>query len=166
MALRARRTLLGLGLAGLLAGCGFQLRRPMPLPWQRIALSGFAARSPFPEAIRRELPDTARLVERPSEAQVQVVALEDKLHRTVVASTAAGQVTEFRLRVRLRFRFTTPGGQPLGPDAELEQVRDLSYSETSALGKETEELGLLREMRADIARQLLQRLAAVGQPAP
>ena len=167
MAQSARRALLrllvGVLPAGGLAACGFQLRQPAELPYQRIALSGFASRSPFAEAIRRELPERVQLVEQPAQAEVQVVADEDRLHRTVVASTAVGQVREFRLRVRLRFHFATPQGEPLGPVAELEQSRDMSYAESYALGKEVEEQELLREMRGDIARQLLQHLAAQGR---
>jgi LPS-assembly lipoprotein len=130
------------------------------VPFERIALSGFKPRSPMAEALRRELPARVRIVEPASQSEVQVVADEDVLHRTVVASTAAGQVREFRLRVRLRFHFANPAGEALGSVTELEQMRDLSYSETAALGKEAEEAELLREMRADIARQVVQRLAA------
>lgn len=146
-----------------LAGCGFELRRPTELPYQRLMLSGFAARSPMADAVQRELPAGARTVATPREAQVQIVALEDKLYRTVVASTPVGQVREIRLRVVLKYRFESPDGQALGADTNLEQSRDMSYSETAALGKELEEADLLREMRADIARQMLQRLAAVGR---
>jgi len=155
-----RRAGLVLLLAGVLAGCGFQLRQPTEVPYERIALAGFKPRSPMAEALRRELPARVRIVEPASQAEVQVVADEDVLHRTVVASTAAGQVREFRLRVRLRFHFANPAGEALGGVTELEQMRDLSYSETAALGKEVEEAELLREMRADIARQVVQRLAA------
>lgn len=159
-----RRTLLAsLVLAGVLSGCGFALRQPTELSYQRVALGGFAARSPMAEAIVRELPASVQLMPLARDAQVQVLALEDKLYRSVVASTSASQVREFRLRVLLRFRFTAPDGQPLGPDTELEQTRDMSYTETAALGKEVEEAALLREMRADIARQLLQRLSALSR---
>lgn len=155
-----RRALLAALAVLTLAGCGFQLRQPTEVPFERIALSGFKPRSPMAEALRRELPTRVRIVEPASQSEVQVVADEDMLHRTVVASTAAGQVREFRLRVRLRFHFANPAGEALGGVTELEQMRDLSYSETAALGKEAEEAELLREMRADIARQVVQRLAA------
>lgn len=161
--MRPRRALLGALLLLSLAGCGFQLRQPTDVPYERIALSGFQPRSAMAEALRRELPARVRIVEPAAQAQVQVVADEDVLHRTVVASTAAGQVREFRLRVRLRFHFANPAGEALGGVTELEQMRDLSYAETAALGKEAEEAELLREMRADIARQVVRRLAALGQ---
>lgn len=158
--MKPRRALLAAWAALTLAGCGFQLRQPTEVPFERIALAGFQPRSAMAEALRRELPARVRIVDAAAQAEVQVVADEDVLHRTVVASTAAGQVREFRLRVRLRFHFANPAGEALGGVTELEQMRDLSYSETAALGKEAEEAELLREMRADIARQVVQRLAA------
>jgi LPS-assembly lipoprotein len=45
--------------------------------------------------------------------------------------------------------------------AELVLLRDLSYSETLALAKAQEEAQMFREMEADIAQQVLRRLAAV-----
>jgi len=163
----SRRTLLSLAavVAGLQA-CGFRLRQPSDLPYNRIALAGFAKRSHMAEAMRRNLPPSARLVDNARDAEVVVQALDDRFTKTVVASTAAGQVREFRLRATLRFRITLPDGKLLSEGAELEQMRDLSYSEASALGKQEEEAMLVREMHNDIAEQLLQRLAAVGRQLP
>ncbi len=41
---------------------------------------------------------------QPHDAEVVLVVLEDRYDKTVAASTAGGQVVEFRLRVTLRFR--------------------------------------------------------------
>lgn len=163
----SRRTLLSLiAVAAGLQACGFRLRQPSDLPYSRIALAGFARRSHMAEAMRRNLPPSARVVDNARDAEVVVQALDDRFTKTVVASTAAGQVREFRLRATLRFRITEPDGKLLSEGAELEQMRDLSYSEASALGKEEEEATLVREMHNDIAEQLLQRLAAVGRRFP
>lgn len=164
--LPTRRALLLGGAAAGLSACGFHLRQPTDLPYRRIALAGFAKRSRMAEAMRRNLPPSAQLVDNARDAEVVVQALDDRFTKTVVASTAAGQVREFRLRATLRFRITQPDGRALSEDVELEQTRDLSYSETSALGKEEEEAMLVREMHNDIAEQLLQRLAAVGRQTP
>jgi LPS-assembly lipoprotein len=146
-----------------LPGCGFHLRVPADLPYSRIALARFVNRSPMAEALRRSLPASVTVVDAPHDAQIVVVALDDRFTKTVVASTAVGQVREFRLRVALKFRLTRPDGEPLTADTELEQSRDLSYTETQALGKEAEEAVLVREMRNDIAQQLLQMVSAVGR---
>ena len=145
----------------LLAACGFQLRGTTELPFSRIALEGFAPRSPLADELRRTLSQSAEVVATPAQAQVVLHALTDRRERSVVASTTAGQVRELQLRVRLEFRLTTPGGRELIPATELLMTRDMSYSETVALAKEYEEAQLLRAMQTDIVGQLMRRLAHV-----
>ncbi len=163
--LPARRALFAATLGLALAGCGFALRQPAQLPFTKLAISGFKPASPMADALRQALPRTVHVVARPQDAEVVLVVLEDRFDKTVAASTAAGQVREFRLRVTLRFRLDRPDGSPQLPEQRLELVRDMSYSETAALAKQAEEAGLVRDMRMDLADQLLQMLAATGQPA-
>jgi LPS-assembly lipoprotein len=144
-----------------LAGCGFQLRRPPELQFQSIALTGFAPRSPLAEELRRQLLQQVRVLDAPDKAQVVLHALEDLRERSVVASTSAAQVRELQLRLKLNFRAHTPGGRELIPRSELLLQRDMSYSETAALAKEFEEAELFRELQADLVSQVLRRLAAV-----
>jgi len=144
-----------------LAACGFQLRGSTELPFSRIALEGFAARSPLADELRRTLSQSAEVVATPAQAQVVLHALTERRERSVVASTTAGQVRELQLRVRLEFRLTTPGGRELIPTTELLLTRDMSYSETVALAKEYEEAQLVRSMQTDIVGQLMRRLAHV-----
>ncbi|HSI58351.1 MAG TPA: LPS assembly lipoprotein LptE [Ideonella sp.] len=163
--LRGLAALPALAVAGGLAGCGFHLRRPAELPFTRLALTGFKPRSPMLAELRRALPDSVRVMEQPKDAEVVLAVKEDRFEKTVAASTSAGQVREFRLRVSLRFQLTRPDGVVLVADTELEQSRDMTYTETDALAKGTEEEVLVHEMRADIARQLLQMLSSAGQRA-
>jgi len=160
----ARRTLLLATLGGLvLSGCGFALRRPTELPFSKLAISGFNPNSPMAEALRQALPRNVTVVAQPKDADVVLLAIEDRFDRTVAASTAAGQVREFRLRVALRFRLDRPDGSTQLPETQLELTRDMSYNETAALAKQAEEAGLVHEMRMDLAQQLLQMLAAAGR---
>lgn len=145
----------------LLGACGFQLRGTTELPFSRIALEGFAPRSPLADELKRTLSQSAEVVANPAQAQVVLHALSDKRERSVVASTTAGQVRDLQLRVRLEFRLATPGGRELIPATELLLARDMSYSETIALAKEYEEAQLLRAMQSDIVAQLMHRLARV-----
>ena len=153
--------------AGVLAGCGFALRQPAQLPFTKLALSGFKTASPMADALRQSLPRSVTVVAQPRDAEVVLVALEDRFDKTVAASTAAGQVREFRLRIILRFRLDRPDGSNQLPEQRIELSRDMSYSETAALAKQTEEAVLVRDLRTDVAQQLLQMLAAAArQPAP
>ena len=144
-----------------LGGCGFELRRPPPMPFSRIALQGFAPRSTLAVELRRQLAQVAEVVEAPAQAQVVLVALEERQERSIVASTATGQVRELQLRLRFGFRVQTPSGRELAPAAQLVLTRDISYSETAALAKNLEESQQYREMQDDIASQVLRRLSGV-----
>ena len=156
-----RRSLLGLGAASLLAGCGFQLRRTPAMAFRTIALQGFSERSPLVDELRRALASVSGVVASPAEAEVVLQALNDQRERSVVASTAAGQVRELQLRVRFTFRVTARDGRELLPPQELLLSRDMSYNETNALAKEQEEAQLLRAMQTDIVQQVLRRLSAI-----
>jgi LPS-assembly lipoprotein len=146
-----------------LSGCGFKLQGgPLALPFQRIALLGFAPRSPLAMALREALQRSgAQVLSDPAQAQVQLVAVADARERSVVASTAAGQVREIQLRLRLLFRAATPQGRVLIAPTELLLSRELSFTEAQALAKEQEEAALFAEMQDDVLGQLMRRLAAL-----
>ncbi len=148
------------------AGCGFELRRAPVLPFRSIAFDGFEPAAPLALELRRQIETstTTHVVESPLQAQVVLRALRNDRQRSVVASTAAGQVREIELRARLRFRLTTPTGRELIAPTELMLTRDLTFDESLALAKEQEEDELFRAMQADIAAQVLRRLAAVPAP--
>ena len=161
----SRRRLLGAAaLAALLAGCGFQLRRPPELAWKRIVLSGFAEDSALADELRRQLRTSpgVTVAETPAEADLIVESLQDASEQVVAATTANSQISEMTLRARLRFRVRTPAGRELIAPTELVQSRDMSYSESSALAKQHEAALLFRSMHADLAMQVLRRLAALG----
>ncbi len=146
-----------------LAGCGFELRRAPELRFSSLALAGFKPKSTLADELRRQIgtSTTTVVVETPAQAQVVLEALTDAREKSVVASTAFGQVRELQLRSRFGFRLRTPQGRELIPATEILLSRDMSYSESAALAKEQEEEALYRSMQNDIAAQVLRRLASV-----
>ena len=150
--------------ASVLTGCNFVLVRPPALPFERIALTGFAPRSPMADELRRQLGTSVQVVDAPAQAEVVLHAIADRRDRSVVASTAAGQVRELSLRLRFEFRLTTPSGRELIPATELLLSRDLTYSETVALAKAQEEAELFAAMQGDVVQQVLRRLARATPP--
>lgn len=158
-----RRLMAALLASAALPGCGFALKRPPQLQLRRVNLRGFAARSPMGDELRRQLRASpgAELAESMARADVVLEALEDAREQVVAGSTAFGQVRELTLRTRLRFRAYTPAGHELIPVTELTLSRDMSYSETAALGKEYEAELMFRTMQGDIASQVLRRLAVL-----
>ncbi|HZE92906.1 MAG TPA: LPS assembly lipoprotein LptE [Rhizobacter sp.] len=159
-----RAALFGLaGLAALLTGCGFELRRAPELHFKTIYLGGFREHSPQADELRRSIAasTTTRVVDAPLQAEVILEAIDDSRDKGVVASTAAGQVREMQLSKRLNFKLFTRGGKPLIAPTEIVLTRDMTYNERDALAKESEEELLYRAMDADIAAQVLRRLAAI-----
>lgn len=162
----ALRTL-GLGAAGLLVGCGFQLRGTgVTMPFSSLQIRGVGnpglisqlsaqLKSSGIEVIRNVPGDVA------IKPEVVLEILQDQRERVVVGTTAAGQVRELQLRHRLRFRLRTPQGRDLIAETELLQERELSFTETQVLGKEEEEALLYNDMQNGLVRQLMMRLAAV-----
>jgi len=146
-----------------LAGCGFALRRAPELRFRAIQLVGFKQRSPLLEELRSNInaSTTTTVVEGPAQAQVVLESIEDAREKAVVASTAVGQVTEFTLRARFSFRLKSVSGRELIPKTDLLQSRDMSYTESAALGKEQEENFLYRTMQSDIVAQVMRRLASI-----
>ena len=99
--------------------------------------------------------------ETASAAQVVLDILQEQREKTVVGVSSSGQVREFQLRIRVKFRVRTSSGQELVPDSEIVQKRDISFNESAVLAKETEEGLLYRHMQSDIVQQILRRLATL-----
>jgi LPS-assembly lipoprotein len=153
-----------INLAGLLlGGCGFRLRGAHKYAFQTIAVLPHPGGAVAVE-LRRSFGDAVQLlaVDAPlKQAQVVLDILEEQREKVVVGVNSSGQVREFQLRMRVKFRLRTPDGRELTPDAEIVQQRDISFNESAVLAKEAEEGLLYRDMQSDIVQQLLRRLAAV-----
>jgi LPS-assembly lipoprotein len=161
-----RRSLLGTGsLALLLAGCGFELRKPPSFAFQSIYLAvppmsqlGLELQRALAAYGGVSLVTDQRQVER---ADLVFDLLQELREKVVLGRTSTGAVREYQLRIRLRFKVRNRQGIERIPDTELVQQRDISYSESFALAKETEEDLLYRNMQSDLVRQILRRLAAL-----
>ena len=146
-----------------LSACGFELRRAAELRFRTIHLSGFRPRSPLADELRMNIDAsvTTRVVETAAQAQVVLEVIAEVRTKGVAASTAVGQVTEFQLRERFNFRLRSADGRDLIPATEIVLIRDMSYTESAALGKEQEEAALYRAMQSDIVAQVMRRLASI-----
>jgi LPS-assembly lipoprotein len=150
-----------------LTACGFELRRAPVLAFKSI-YAGFAEASGLGNEFKRAISASGQVrvvrdLREINTADVVMEVLQDQREKTVVALNSAGQVLEFQLRLRLRFRLRTPAGKELLPETEILQQRELSFNESAVLSKDAEELLLYRDMQSDIVQQLLRRLAAVRE---
>jgi LPS-assembly lipoprotein len=160
MALK-RRTLLVAAAPLALAACGFELRKAPDFAFSAIHVAA-APSSSLGNELKRSIASGGAVQAVPMEqAQVILDVLTDQREKVVVGLNASGQVREFQLRTRLKFRLRTPGGKELIPETELLQQRDISFNESAVLSKEAEENLLYRDMQTDIVQQLMRRLAAI-----
>ncbi len=150
-----------LAAALVLPGCGFELRRAAELHFESIALTGFAPLSPLAQELRLALERSVKVLEDQAKAQVVFQALVDQRTRRAVTYTASGQVRDIQLRMQLRYRAQTPSERELIPASNIEKVREMTFIEAKALGKQQEEQDVYREMQSDIVLQVMLRLSAI-----
>jgi LPS-assembly lipoprotein len=164
---RAFLTLSASAAALTLSGCGFALRKAPTFAFTTL-YSGLAETSPLGVELRRSLQATRKVeviteARRINEAQVILDALGDQREKVILSRNASGQVREFQLRLRFRFKLRTLAGKELIPDTEIMQQRDISFNESAVLAKEAEEALLYRDMQSDVVQQIMRRLAAVTE---
>ena len=148
-----------------LSGCGFALRKAPNFAFSTL-FSSLPESSPLGVELRRSLQATGKVkvISDPrliNEAQVILEPLLDQREKVVLSLNATGQVREFQLRLRFRFRLRTPAGKELIPASEISLQRDISFNESAVLAKEAEEALLYRDMQSDVVQQIMRRLAAV-----
>jgi len=165
---RHLQTLLLAGATAGLASCGFRLRGAMDFAFDTVAVTPETGGAVAPELIRilgdRIRPVAPKQDQEPP--QVIVDILGETREKSVVGTNSSGQVREFQLRLRVKFRMRTPQGRTLIEETEVAQQRDISFSEAAVLSKEAEEGLLFRDMQSDIVQQLLRRMAAVKTLSP
>ena len=145
-----------------LSACGFQLRQAPNYPF-RTLFSGLPEASVFGQELKRNISASGRVevISDPKQVERADVIFDLLLElpeKVILSRTSAGAVREFQLRFRIRFKLRTRDG------IELVQERDISFNESAALSKETEEGLLYRDMRSDLVQQVLRRLAVVRMP--
>jgi LPS-assembly lipoprotein len=157
------RAVLLIVLSTLVMGCGFKLRNSQNFAFQTVAVTPDNGGAVAAELVRN-FGDLVRPV-APAKGgelpEVIVDILQEQREKTVVGVNATGQVREFQLRIKIKFRMRTPQGRELIPETEITQQRDISFNESAVLAKEAEEGLLYRDMQSDIVQQLLRRIAAV-----
>jgi len=154
-----------LGLAalalGCLAGCGFKLRGQQSFAFNSIAINPNPGGAVAQELRRAFGGTSVQVVAAAPSALVLLEVLSEQREKVVVGINASGQVRELQLRIRITFQLTTAQGKTLIESDQILQQRDISYSESAALAKETEEGLLYRDMQTDLVQQIMRRLAVV-----
>jgi len=160
-----RSLLLPLAAAVSLSACGFKLREAPNYAFSTIFVR-VGESSSMGNELKRNLEGSGKVevitdTRRLNAAQVVLEVTGDQREKTAVGLNATGQVREFQLRLRFKFKLRNAQGEELIPEVELLQQSDLSYIESQAAAKESEEQLLYRNMQSNIVQQVMRRLAAV-----
>ena len=150
-----------------LSACGFQLRQAPNFAFDEIYIA-MPEQSSLGTELKRQIAASGKVKvitdpKQAAEAPVTLDGLLDQREKVVVGLNTAGQVREFQLRVRFKFRLRGREGKPLIGDTEILQQRDISFNESAVLAKEAEEALLYRDMQSDIVQQVMRRLAALKE---
>ena len=150
----------------ILSACGFQLRQAPHFAFKSIYVTGDAEVATI---IRRSLaanPEIKLITDAAQNQQADVILdiTQDKHDKNVTGSNTTGQVTEFQLHQRVKFRLRKASGDELIAQTEITRQYYLNYNETLALAKEQEENFIVSDMQKDVAQQILRRLSVVKLP--
>jgi LPS-assembly lipoprotein len=154
-----------ISLAGLLPGCGFQLRGVAELPFETLYVP---ATGGIGLDIKRSIRtgSSTQVVDDPKAAQAVLEFTQEAREKIILSITSAGRVNEFELRYRVGFRVHDGKGGEFLPASTLQLTRAYTYSDAVILAKEAEEQQLYRDMQFDMLQLIMRRLAAAQKPKP
>jgi LPS-assembly lipoprotein len=144
-----------------LVACGYRLRGMVDLPFKVIAITGSASpplRADLQTAI---LTGTdAKVAINPKDADLILEITSDLNGREILAYNANGQVSAYRLNIRVGFRAYDISGADVVPEAEIYMTRDMDFSVSTVLATDVQVQQFLSLMRRDLAVQILRRVSA------
>lgn len=162
-----RRAMLGLiataPVSGLIA-CGYRLRGMVDLPFKVIAITG----NPSPP-LRADLQTAiltgtdAKVAINPKDADLILEITNDINGREILAYNSNGQISAYRLNIRVGFRAYDVAGAEVVPEAEIYMTRDMDFSVTTVLATDVQIQQFLGLMRRDLAIQILRRVSAAAK---
>ena len=159
-----RRSLLGLfGLLSVssLMACSYHLRGMVDLPYKAIAITGVGSPPLVMDLHRAILTGTdAKVAINPKDADLILEISSDLTGREILAYNANGQVSAYRMSIRVGFRAVDTAGAEIVPETDLYITRDMDFSVSTVLATDAQQIQFLTIMRGDLAVQILRRVAA------
>lgn len=156
-----------LGLAALLAGCGFHLRQSVALPssMQRIHLAvnngGDLQRN-----LARALRNSGITIEDDSGPGVAELVVPVARFSTQTLSISGGaRITEYSVQYQVKFSVVDATGKVLLPEQTVQMSRDYSYDATNTIGNQAQVEEIQRSLIDDMVQSILFRLQAAARHA-
>ena len=150
-------------LSGLIA-CGFRFRGMVDLPFKVIAITG----NPSPP-LRADLQTAiltgtdAKVAINPKDADLILEITNDINGREILAYNSNGQVSAYRLNIRVGFRAFDLAGAEIVPETEIYMTRDMDFTVSTVLATDVQIQQFLTLIRKDLAIQILRRVAAAAR---
>jgi len=147
----------------LLPACGFHLRGAVELPpaLQETYLESKNPYTGMARALRVELEAAGGRVMESSEHAAAVLHIVREISENRVLSVGStGKASEYELFDEVVFSLSDAEGKVLIKQQTLRMTRDLVFDETELLGKISEAESIHRQMRRNMARQILIRIGA------
>ena len=164
---RTRRALLGLMITAPLSGliaCGYRMRGIVDLPFKVVAITG----NPSPP-LRADLQaailtgTNVKVAINPKDADLILNINNEVNGREILAYSSNGQISAYRLTMRVMFRAYDIAGGDIVPESEIYMTRDLDFSNTTVLATDVQQQQFLTLMRKDLAVQILRRLSTAAK---
>ncbi len=149
---------------GGLIACGYRLRGMVDLPFKVIAITG----NPSPP-LRADLQTAiltgtdAKVAISPKDADLILEITNDINGREILAYNSSGQISAYRLNIRVSFRAYDLAGAEVVPESEIYMTRDMDFSVTTVLATDVQIQQFLSLMRRDLAIQILRRVSAAAK---
>jgi LPS-assembly lipoprotein len=134
------------------------------LPYKTIAITG----SPSPP-LRTDLQTAiltgtdAKVAINPKDADLILEITNDINGREILAYNSSGQISAYRLNIRVGFRAFDLAGAEVVPEAEIYITRDMDFTASTVLATDVQVQQFLTLMRKDLAIQILRRVAAAAR---
>ncbi len=154
-------TLLVLSLA--LTGCGFQLRgtqaaTAMPEDWRKMHLVTGNPNSEFSREVQARFSANGIQWVDGSEADYVLKLGPERFSQRNLSLNAQARAAEFELTMRGNFTVLSTEGDEVMPDTEASVFRQMENDPRNVVGKAEEIQILKREMRTELAQQILRRI--------
>ena len=144
--------------------CGYRMRGMVDLPFKVIAITG----NPSPP-LRADLQTAiltgtnVKVAINPKDADLILDVSNEINGREILAYNSNGQVSAYRLTMRVMFRAYDIAGGDIVPESEIYMTRDLDFSSTTVLATDVQQQQFLTLMRKDMALQILRRISAAAK---
>lgn len=144
-----------------LSACGFHLRGNAKFVFKKL-YTGLGDSSLGLELARnlRSGSEAVMVADR-KDADAVLDVLENRPDKIILSRNSSGQVQEYRLTHKFRFRVHDGKGKELLQESEILLTQDVSFNASDVLAKDYEEALLRRSMQSDLVQQLMRRLESI-----